>query len=255
MSADGDTDFASREDALKAVQNELSERFGIMPEDWWAYEFDAVKKEGAEEYRQQAYRDAYEPEKEYEDDALEKEKQRYERIKDLPADDFYFFNIKYKADDLPIFQGGMLDIGGFGLGRGVSGTISYLVYGRNGIEYIVISPAYKVDYSDHTEAELIPADQARGLIQKKYDDLITETQIEVLDMNLSYLPIARNDLGEYGTKYELRPHYGFYTNEIEVYEGETYTCRKLTYFDAITGKELTSVQDMENIGREWGFDV
>lgn len=255
MSADGDTDFATREEALNAVRNELSERFGIMPDDWWAYEFDAVKKEAVEECKQQAYRDAYEYEKVDENDTREKDKAFYEKVKDLPADDFYYFNIKYKADDLPIFQGGMLDIGGFETERAVRGTISTLVYGRNGIEYIIIFPAYKVDYSDYTEAELIPADQARGLIQKKYDELITETQVEVLDMNLSYLPIAQNDLGVYGTNFELRPHYGFYTTETVTFEGEPYTIPKITYFDAITGEELTSAQCMENIGREWGFDV
>lgn len=256
ISADGDLDFATRDEVLEKVRAELSERFGIMPDEWWALEFDAVKKEGVEEYKQKAYRDAYEPDKIYEDD-LEKEKQHYERIKDLPTDDFYYFNIKYKAEDIPIFPGGLLSGGDFmSSGPTITGTISYLVYGRNGIEYIMISPAYKTDASTgYTEAELIPADQARGLIQKKYDDLVTDNQIEVLDMKLFYLPIPQNDLGEHGKNFELRPHYGFYTTETETYDGETHTVNKVTYFDAVAGDELTSVQDWEGIGREWGFDV
>lgn len=254
MSTYGDLDFASRDEALKAVQTELSERFGIMPDEWWAFEFDAVKKEGVEEFKKQAYRNAYEPEKVYEGDDREKEKQQYERIKDLDTDDYYYFNIKYKADNIPIFQGGLLDFGEIGTGRVVCGTMSYLVYGRNGIEYILISPAYKVGASSEY-TELIPADRARGLLQKKYDDLITDKQIEVLDMNLSYLPIPQNTLGEYGKNFELRPYYGFCANETEVYEGKTYSYKTFTYFDAVTGEELASVQGMEDIGREWGFDV
>lgn len=257
ISADGDLDYATRDEVLEKVRAELSERFGIMPDEWWTLEFDAVKKEGVEEYKQKVYHDAYEPDKIYEDDDLEKEKQHYERIKDLPADDFYYFNIKYKAEDIPIFPGGLLSGGDFmSSGPTITGTISYLVYGRNGIEYIMISPAYKTATSTgYTEAELIPADQARGLIQKKYDDLVTDNQIEVLDMKLFYLPIPQNDLGEYGKNFELRPHYGFYTAEAEIYDGETHTVNKVTYFDAVTGDELISVQDWEGVGREWGFDV
>lgn len=255
MNSGEDLDFLTRDEALKAVQKELSERFGISPDDWYAFEFSTVKKDAVEAYKQKSYRDAYEPEKVYEGDDLEKEKQQYERIKDLPADDYYYFNIKYKIDDMPIFPGGALDIGDWlTTRRSVHGTMSYLVYGRNGIEYILIHPAYDVNTSKYTEAELIPYDEARGLIQKKYDDLLTDSQVEVLGMTLNYLPIPQSDLGNYGN-YELRPHYGFYTKETETYEGKTYDVYKFTYFDAVTGEELSSVQTMGISGREWGFDV
>lgn len=255
MNSNEDLDFLTRDEALKAVQKELSERFGISPDDWYASEFDAVKKDGVEAFKQKSYRDAYEPEKIYEGDDLEKEKQYYEMIKDLPEDGYYYFNIKYKVGDMPIFPGFLLDIGDFSSSRrSVQGTQTYLVYGRNGIEYIGIHPVYNVDTSEYTEAELIPYDEARGLIQKKYDDLIGGNQVEVLAMHLVYLPVPQRDLGGY-MNYELRPHYGFYTNETETYEGKTYDIKYITYFDAVTGEELSSEQLWDSYGREWGFDV
>lgn len=248
LSADGELDFASRDKALENIRAELADSFGIMPEEWYASKFYAVKKEAVEAYKQKLYRDAYEPEKVYENDDLEKEKQAYERNKDLPAEDFYYIQMKYKVDDIPIFPEGVLDIGASGAGRGVSGTISFLVYTASGLEYIEISPAYETDLSDVQQAELIPADEARGLIQKKYDELITDSVPEVYDMKLMYLPIPQNDLGEYSTRFELRPYYVFYAKETREFDGETFDYTVVTYFDAVTGIELASQKLSENGG-------
>ena len=251
-----DLDFLSRDEALKAVQKELSERFGISPDDWYAFKFDTVKKEGVELGKQQAYRDAYEPEKVYEGDDLEKEKQYYERIKDIPADDFYYFNIKYKVDDMSMFMGSFLDIGDWTSSRrSILGPRTEIIYGRNGLEYVFIYPAYKVDTANYVEADIIPYDEARGLVQKKYDDLLTDKIPEVLAMNFSLLPIPKNGLNEHGNC-ELRPHYGFYTKKTEEYKGETYDVFELIYFDAVTGEELATEQIMElDLPAEWGFDL
>lgn len=247
MSADGELDFASRDEVLKKIQTELEESFGIMPGEWWALEFSAVKKEGLEAYKQGAYESAYENTDDTDDPdnpgaavLREKEKEYYENIKDQPARDFYHIEIRYKVDDIPIFYGGFLNIDGTRLGRSVSGTISSVIYTERGIEDIVISPAYETDFSDYTEAELLPAEQARGLLQKKYEDIISDSVPKVDDMKLMYLPIPQNDLGEYGTSYELRPYYVLYSTETEVYEGETFVYRVETYFDAVTGDELAS---------------
>lgn len=253
MSADGELDFASRDEVLKNIQTELEESFGIMPGEWWALEFSAVKKEGLEAYKQGAYESAYENTNDTDDTddpgaavLREKEKEYYENIKDQPARDFYHIEIRYKVDDIPIFYGGFLNIDGTRLGRSVSGTISSVIYTERGIEDIVISPAYETDFSDYTEAELLPAEQARGLLQKKYEDIISDSVPKVDDMKLMYLPIPQNNLGEYGTSYELRPYYVLYSTETEVYEGETFVYRVETYFDAVTGDELASQTYTEN---------
>ncbi len=255
---DGDLDFASREEVLEKVRTELSERCGIDPDEWWAFEFKAVKKECLEKLKQQAYLEAYEPGEEVGDLGLEKERYYYEKIKDVPAEDFYYLDMRFKIDDIPLFMGGLLDVGGLGSGRGVTTSFFSLVYGKNGIESISISPAYETDRENAQEVELIPADQAWGLIQKKYDEIITANPPEILDMKLFYLPIPQNKLGEYGQEYELRPYYGFYGTQTEEYEGETYSYAFATYFDAVTGKELASTQGLDTADVEasdWGFEV
>lgn len=253
MSADGELDFASRDEVLQNLRTELAESFGIMPEEWWALEFSAVKKEGLEAYKQSAYESAYGNTDDTDDTdnpgtavRREKEKEYYERIKDQPARDFYHIEIRYKVDDIPIFYGGILDIDKNLMGRAVFSTISSIVYTERGIEDIVISPAYETDFSDYTEAELLPAEQARGLLQKKYEDIISDSVPEVDDMKLIYLPIPQNDLGEYSKRYELRPHYVLYSTETEVFEGETIVYQVETYFDAVTGIELASQMYTEN---------
>lgn len=126
MSADGELDFASRDEVLKKIQTELEESFGIMPGEWWALEFSAVKKDGLEAYKQGAYESAYENTDDTDDPddpgaavLREKEKEYYENIKDQPARDFYHIEIRYKVDDIPIFYGGFLNIDGTRLGRSV----------------------------------------------------------------------------------------------------------------------------------------
>ena len=258
---DGDLSFASRDEVLEKVRTELSERYGINPDEWWAFEFDAVKKECLEKIKQQSYHDAYEPEEEVEDLELEKERFYYEKIKDVPTEDFYYLDMRFKVDDIPLFMGGLMDVGGFGSGRGVTTSFFSLVYGKNGIESISISPARITDKENAEEVELIPADQAWGLIQKKYDDIITAYPPETLDMKLFYLPIPQNKLGEYSQNFELRPYYGFYGTQTEEFEGEKFYYGFATYFDAVTGEELATQQsnshrDAADIDTsDWGFDV
>ncbi len=258
MSESADLDFASRDEVLETVRTELSERYGIIPDEWWAFTFSAVTKEGVEKYREQMYHDAYEPDKVYEGDELEKEKYRYEMIKDLPAEDFYYLDMRFKIDEIPLFMGGILDVGNFEAGRVVSTPFFHLVYCKNGIESIVISPAYVTDRENSQEVEIIPADQARGLIQKKYDDIITAYPPEIHDMKLFYLPIPQNDLGEYAQSFELRPYYAFFVTQTEEYEGETFTHNLAVYFDAVTGEEFATEEfgmDTDIDASDWGFDV
>ena len=247
---DGDLDFASRDEVLEKVRTELSERYGIMPDDWWAFEFKAVKKECLEKVKQQAYHDA---------DEGEKEKQYYEKIKDVPTEDFYYLDMRFKVDEIPLFMGGVLDVGGFGSFRGVTTSFFSLVYGKNGIERINISPAYVTDRENAEEVELIPADKAWELIQKKYDDILTAYPPEILDMKLFYLPIMQNKLGEFEKNFELRPYYGFFGKQTDEFEGETYFHAIATYFDAVTGEELAtqhgSSQDIDANASDWGFDI
>ncbi len=257
---DGDLDFAPRDEVLEKVRTELSERYGINPDEWWAFEFKAVKKDCLEKIKQQVYHDVYESDETVESDdlGLEKERYYYEKIKDVPAEDFYYLDMRFKMDDIPLFMGGVLDIGGFGSGRGVQTSFFSLVYGKNGIESISISPAYETARENAQEVELIPADQAWGLIQKKYDEIITANPPKILDMKLFYLPIPQNKLGEYGQNFELRPYYGFYGTHTEEFEGETHSRAFATYFDAVTGEELASTQGFDTTGVEasdWGFDV
>ncbi len=259
---DGDLDFASRDEVLEKIRTELSERYGINPDEWWAFEFKAVKKECLEKVKQQAYHDVYESDEtvESDDPGLEKERYYYEKIKDVPTEDFYYLDMRFKIDDIPLFMGGLLDVGGFESGRGVTTSFFDLVYGKNGIESISISPAYETDRENAQEVELIPADQAWGLIQKKFDDILKAYPPEILDMKLFYLPIPQNDLGEYGQNFELRPYYGFFGKQTDEFEGETYSYAFATYFDAVTGEELATQEgsntpDIDTDASDWGFEV
>ncbi len=254
---EGDLDFASRDEVLEKVRRSLSERYGIMPDEWWAFEFEAVKKECLEKVKQQAYHDAYEPDKEYAGDDLEKEKYYYEKIKDIPAEDFYYLDMRFKVDNIPLFMGGSLTIGDPLTGIRVQTSFFSLIYGKNGIERILISPAYETDRENAEEVELIPNHQAWELIQKKYDDIITAYPPELLDMKLFYLPIPQNNLGEYVQNFELRPCYGIFGTQTEEFEGETSTYNFATYFDAVTGDELATATTKGYSGSEasdWGLE-
>ena len=79
---------------------------------------------------------------------------------------------------------------------------------------------------------------------KKYDDIIFDGEVEVRNIELVYMPIPQNDLGEIADRFETRPFYAFYCTITEERGGKTVSEKIISYFDAVTGDEFATEQIM-----------
>lgn len=236
---DGMHDFSTREEILEQVKDLLWRKWGIPQEDWYAREFYAVKKETVESYKEAVFQQADEPvtsSNEYEQD---KWAALAEKLKTIPSKDYYYISLGFIIDGNPYYSGE-----GFYYGQDESAVImSYIadiVYTEKGIESITLSNVNETDTSGAQEVDIISPDEAKALIQQKYDSIIFDGEIDIYDMQFVYLPIPQNDLGEYHSNFEVRPFYAFYCRLTENYNGDTITTSQITYFDAVTGKEFAS---------------
>ena len=129
---------------------------------------------------------------------------------------------------------------GSGNAYSVPGSFAQIVYSENGIERLDLYYLTETDTSPDgfREVTLIDADKAQELIRNKFSSVILDAEIEVYDCKLFYLPIPQNDLNSLFENYEAKPYYAFYWKETHSDEAETYVANYITYFDAVTGKEL-----------------
>lgn len=235
VSEDGEPDFATRSEAIEKVRTQLQNDFGISPEEWEPMNFHAVKKEAVDLYKDMILKDVNDPEAE----ASEKSKEYAERVGKVQSADYYYFEMRFYLDDIPLFWGGMFDYG-MDIGYSLIGPRGEVVCTEKGIEYLDLWDLTYTDTSagEPEEAELIGGDKARELILQKYNDIFFEYEVEVCDMELIYLPMPQNDLNVYYESFETRPFYMFYCKRTDVWEGKTYTEDFAEYFDAVTGKNL-----------------
>ncbi len=238
----GELAFASRNEVLEKIAGQMQSKFGISSEEWEADSLVAIKKEAVDCYKSKIIQNARESEdstSSIENNDEEKAKVLAEKYNALPSDEFYYIKLKFKIDEIPIYSGFIFT---YGADRRYSiyAPECYLIYTKNGIEYIVLYYLYANDTSEGTpiDTELIGTDEALNILMQKYNSIIFNGEIEVYDMNLIYLPIPQNDLDEYFENFETRPFYAFSCRQTEIFEGERVSSEFVAYIDAITGRDL-----------------
>ena len=244
---DGTHDFATREEILEQVKDLLWDTFGIPREELYVREFYAVKKETVELYKEEVFKEANAPVTS--SNALQHDKWAdvVEELKTISGKDYYYLNLGFYIDGNPYYSGG-----GFFYGHDdfTSSIMSYradIIYTEDGIEKITLGNITETDISGAQEVDIISPDEAKALIQQKYDSIIFDGEIDIYDMQFVYLPIPQNNLGEIRLNFEARPYYAFYCWRTENYNGEQITYyNDIIYFDAVTGKEFAT--ERINIG-------
>lgn len=237
---DDELDNVSREATLEKVKNLMME-FGFSPEDWFVSRLYSINANLLNSFKEKTYKSLTESldENPYSLDESEIEEQinQAERIQSRPSKDFYYIDIRFKIDEIPVYPEGTLYRGE---GYSVSPSSCQICFSKDGIEYISISNVHVTKSSE--EVKLMEFDEARELISKKYNEIIFEGEVEVNDMELVYIPIPQNGLDDYGQIYETYPFYAFRCKITEVYNGENLVTNNITYFDAVTGKEFATEQ-------------
>lgn len=234
ISADNELDFASRDEVMETVKTELYDKFGIAPEKWYAFTFNAVSKEGVDHFKQEVNRVANEDTTDSFDH--QKDIERAERVNAYESEDFYYISIKFRIDDIPLYTGVIFNYGN-DPGNVIFGSDCYIIYTENGIELLSCYRMKEISSSQGNET-IIEADKAKELITQKYDSIIVDGNINVYDMQLVYLPLPKNDLGTRYSTFEARPYYAFYCTQTVNVEGTVIEQNIITYFDAVTGKEF-----------------
>ena len=231
-------DFASQDEVLEKI-NSIMENFGFSPSDWFVSKSFSVKSELLEQFKEKTYKQLTESldENPYSLDESEIEEQinQAEKIKQRPSKDFYYIDIRFKIDEIPIYPEGVLYRG---VGNTISSGLCQICYSKDGIEYISIGNVFVTESSEYVE--IMEQDKARELIAKKYNEIIFEGEVEVNDMKLVYIPIPQNEPGDYGNKFETRPFYAFYCKITEKIDGENLVTNNITYFDAVSGEEFAA---------------
>lgn len=238
-----DLNFAPRDEALEQIRKKLQNDFEIAPNEWEPMEFFAVTKDGVDHYKKMievtANASITENESSIDFDERAKAKERFDEIRQIPSEDFYYIKLKFKIDDIPVFWNGVFNYGA-NAGYTISGPEGYLVYTKSGIEYIALYFLNETDNSAGVpeESELIGVDKAKELLLQKYNDIIFDGEIAIYDVDLVYMPMPQNNLGNYYENFETRPFYVFYGKQTQIANDKVYTFNFTAYYDAVTGKDL-----------------
>lgn len=239
ISKDDSLSFESREKTLEVLQSQFKNLFGINPNEWWAKDFFAVKKEGVDFYKEKITEEAAADAENSDESNDEKFQYAVQQLDSIPSEDYYLINIKFQIDGIPLYMGDGFDYGP-GNAYSIPGSFARVVYSKNGIEQLDLYFLTENDTSldGFQEVTLIDADKAQELIQNKFSSVILDAQVEVYDRQLIYLPIPQNSLNSRYENYETKPYYAFYWKETRSNEDNTYVTNYITYFDAVTGNEF-----------------
>ncbi len=226
ISKDASLDFASREKVLEDLRSQLSDQFGIAPDEWLIKDFFAVKKEGIDFY--------------YSAEAAANSGAGNDAVHDIPIEDFYSINIIFQIDGIPIYTGGSIDYGA----AKIQGSTASVIVSKNGIESICLSNLYETDISAEGSMELtlISPEAAKVLIQEKFSGFHLGEKGEVYDMQLIYIPIPLNNWDKNCESFIAKPHYALYWKKTENNNGMASISNFISYYDAVTGMDFVTDQ-------------
>lgn len=234
---EGELDFATREETLKQVEILTWDLLGLSPNDWYTEKFYAVKKEVFEKYKQAIIEEAASPETKKSEYLTETLNAEVEVLNKITGEDYYFLSIGFKLDEIKTYPGGIFYYAP-GNSNAVIGSMCTIVFTENGVEYAYFGNIRDTETAGAEDVDIISPDEAKVLMQKKIDSVIWQGEVEIYYMQLMYLPIPQNNLGEYFTNFETRPYYAFYYKVPEKFEDTIIISNQITYFDAVTGEEL-----------------
>lgn len=171
---------------------------------------------------------------------MQKEIEAAERIAKRKSKDFYYIELRPQFDEIPTYSGYAVHHGEHD--RFVVPASCEICFSADGIESFSVSNIAKTQTFE--EVEIIPFDKAKELILKKYDSIIFDGEVAVNSVELVYMAIPQNDLGEIASRFETRPFYAFHCTITEERGGKTVSENITTYFDAVTGDEFATEQIM-----------
>lgn len=229
-------DFATFDKVLEAVEKQMSQ-LGLSSNEWFVNKVYTVKAADLDRFKEAQYNAAQENPYSLDESELQKEIEQADRINKYPSKDTYYIDLRFKNDGIKMYTGNGL-VYGESSGYRVFGSSCEIVYSKDGFELVSIYNVYETQTSE--DVEIIAPEQAQELISKKYNDIIFNGEFEVSGIELIYIPIPQEDLGDYANKFETRPFYAFYYTLTEKNNGETTSGNVITYFDAITGDELAT---------------
>lgn len=232
-------DFASRDEIFGKAVEKLKD-FGVSEGDWYINKLYAVSADDLEKFKEEQIKSVKENPFNLNESEMQKEIKAAERIAKRKSKDFYYIELRPKFDNIPTYSGYAVHHGEHD--RFVVPASCEMCYSADGIESFSVSNIAETQTFE--EVEIIPFDKAKELILKKYDDIIFDGEVEVKNIELVYMPIPQNDLGEIASRFEARPFYAFYCTITEERGGKTISENITTYFDAITGDEFATEQIM-----------
>ena len=229
-------DFAAFDKVLDAVEKQMSQ-FGFSSNEWFVNKVYTVKSADLDRFKETQYNAAQENPYSLDESELQKDIEQADRINKYPSKDTYYIDLRFKIDGIKMYTGNGL-VYGESSGYRVFGSSCQIVYSKDGFECISIYNVCETETSE--EVEIIAPEKAQELVNKKYNDIIFNGEIEVYNIELIYMPIPQENLGDYANRFETRPFYAFYYTLTEKNNGETTSGNVITYFDAITGDELAT---------------
>ena len=228
--------FASIDELLEEIGKKMTE-FGFASDEWFADKVYTLTKDDLERYKEATYNAILDNPYSLDEGEIQNQIEYADKVKQYPSKDSYFISFGFKLDDIKIFAGGNLTYGGDAF-YSILGSRCKICYSEDGFESIMISNVCETD--TYEDVEIIAPDKAKELINKKYSDIIFDGEVKVNSIELIYLPIPHNDLGDFHNKFETRPSYAFYCTVTEEFYGEMISKDTVTYFDAVTGNELAT---------------
>jgi len=237
---DEELEFVPRDKMLEDI-NKLIGEFGFSREEWFISKCYSVKAELLDEFKDRTYKALTEELEEnpysLDENEIQEQINQAERINSRPSKDFYYIDIRFKIDGIPIFPESILETG---VWNAIHPASCKICYSKDGIESISIG--YIPITGSSEEVEIMKYDEARQLISKKYNDIIFNGKVEVSEMKLVYIAIPQNEPGIYNESFETRPYWAFRCTLTEERDGKPHTTNCITYFDAVTGAELGTEQ-------------
>jgi len=219
LNAASEFDFKSRGEAMNDINKTLTS-MGFDTDKLSAVNYYGISKEAVEYYNKN-----------------EEESIKNTDTDSVNPDDFYYLELCVKADNLPIYSGGVLYFGS-NPDDSLSGTRFKIIYTEKGIEFMSVMFFYEATEKASGDSALIGFDAAQKLLREKYEEIFFESFINVNGVELIYLPFPQNTIDSRYVDFILTPYYVFYAEETVKTDGESVVMPFTVCFNAYDGKEL-----------------